>query len=230
MFFLFFSPVRFRLVFGQDAGGGWHGDTSPNAKMWEDALRQTGRLEEPGKHFAQDGFTVLPKVMQLWYTMITQMYHDLVDREQGDVFRKYQNKTDGSGDKVIDDPHRKITDIREDRLLWSLIVTPVTQAMGSLGFLDIDGTPEGGMRVSRDGSYLRSLDFEDPQQILLEGLQGFHTEGNPRNANNHGIEYALYTLTAGAEGAEVHLYPGHMGGDPMKYGGRTGGSPFYLSG
>lgn len=117
----------------------------------------------------------------------------------------------------IPDPHREITPLQSDELLFSLIVGPVTEAMRRLGFVDVYGKPELGTRKSRDGGYVRSRAHESLQAARTVGLQRFHTEGNPKVADEHGLEFAVYTLTAGPEGAEVHLCRGHMGGHTEKY-------------
>lgn len=217
--------MRFaRLVFAQDIDGGKHGDYGTYVKMWADAKRaQRARagFVDPSlhvllEHFAVDGYALIPATCQPWYVKIVEMYFNLLERGQSDVFQLWKGPLDTG--KVVDDSHRKLTDLRQDRLLWSLIVGPVTEAMGSLGFLDIVGTPEGGERVSRDGSYLVSVPFQD-EDIKH---QGFHTDGDPTEANEHGLEFALYTITAGFQGAEVHLHRGHMGGSPDKYGKEEG--------
>lgn len=181
------------------------------------AARGVERLPEAVQHLVDQGFTVIPKVSHRWYVSIVEKYYDLVTRHQTDVFSVWDAEApsnDGEG-VTLDDSHRKLTDIRTDRLLFSLIVGPATEAMSSLGFLDIYGEPKDGVRVSRDGSYLRSLMYRLQSHIQL---QGFHTDGDCREADNHGPQFALYTITAGSQPAEVHLYPGHMGGVPDKYG------------
>lgn len=202
----------------QDPDGVEHGDFGIHVRQWaEDRQDERSRAGldrcQATDHFADQGFVLLPSTLQPWYAKILERYYDLLERTRSTVFGKW-NEPEGGEGSVVKDEKRKLTDITEDRLLWSLTVGPVTEAVGSVGFLDVGGTA-GVKRVSRDGSYLRSLAF-----LLLEAIvcQGFHTDGDPDDADAHGSQFALYTITAGSEGAVVDLYPGHMGGNPEKYG------------
>lgn len=189
-------------------------------KQWGSSLiedRGGGDLHDITQHMVDNGFTVVPGVLSRWRVKVVELYHDLLDRTQRDVFRLFdETASDGAPDgRVIGDAHRKITDIGTDRLLASNIVGPATEAMRRYGLLDIHDQAGRGERVSRDGSFIRSLAYRTAKDIKY---QGFHTEGDTSLADEQGVQFALYTLTAGSRGGEVHLYPGHMGGDPAKYG------------
>lgn len=196
------------------------GDYGDNVREWAGSIAEahTG-LHAAVAQFAVDGFALLPSTFQPWYLLIAKMYFDSSDRYQQEVFRLH-DEDDGPTGETVTDPNRKMTNLFTDKYLCSLIVSPVTEAVGSLGFLDI---PDLGVsRVSRDGVYFVSEAFRNMVEIMQMGLQGFHADGDAREAKEHGKEFALYTITAGLEGAVVDLYPGHMGGDPVKYGREEG--------
>jgi len=202
-------------------GGDKHGDFTDYVRRWgsfQEQSRGGGALSDTVRHhLVKKGFTVIPNAFPGWHTRIVELYHDLLEREHGDVFQVW----DDTVGEVVDDKYRKILDLRSDSLLLSSIVGPATEVMQSHGFLDVYGDAALGRRCSRDSSYIRSLAYEREEDIRF---QGFHTEGNPQLADQQGLQFALYTLVAGSRGAEVHLYPGHMGGDPVKYG-KVEGNP-----